>query len=114
MNDTVVDHDPFGIATARGSRSDKVVAHAEHVDNGEEEASPLGVVAGMEVEGDRNVMPDVNGLQDRGRKSAGREQRRRGHGGQRRARGRGVRQSKGRRRARGRSGRIVVRGVRGG
>lgn len=64
-NNTLVDHPPLGIVTlGSGWRDSDVGSKTELVDDAIEEGVPLGIVGSDDVEDDRDVRLDDDGLED--------------------------------------------------
>lgn len=67
VDHAVVDHAPLGVTLSHGRRRFDVVGDDEFAEDGVEETPPLAVVGRVEVEGDRHMVTDVDGLEDGGR-----------------------------------------------
>jgi hypothetical protein len=65
----MVTDSPLRVAALGGRRRGEMTVEVELADEGAEEAAPLIVVGLGELQGDRNVIPDVHGLEDNGRRS---------------------------------------------
>jgi hypothetical protein len=66
VGDGVVDHDPLRVLGAADDGGVDMIREAELIDDGAEEAMPLPVVAGGEVERDKDMGPDGDRLDHRG------------------------------------------------
>jgi hypothetical protein len=67
VDHAVVDHAPLGVTLSHGRRRFDVVGDDEFAEDGVEETPPLAVVGRVEVEGDRHMVTDVDGLEEGGR-----------------------------------------------
>jgi hypothetical protein len=66
VGDGVVDHDPLRVVGAANGGEVDMIREAELTDDGAEEATPLPVVAGGEVERDGVMGPDGDRMDHRG------------------------------------------------